>query len=190
MVLSPGHWIMLSEGLNNDDLMVNHLTLANIHLDDANVKEFCKVWECQSQKNTKMYCAYCDLWHLQVISLVESVHLSGLGHCGHYTTYSSFPDMDTEVWTCLKVQYKITFCRVGVETRKLINCDIIVAYISSSCSYSYLTGHPQLLSCPDSPHSSFVILRSLAHFTITSSLSFNVCCPSSKLSVSFHATWK
>ena len=82
-----------------------------------------------------------------------------------------------------------TFCRVGSETRKLINCDIIVAYISS-CSYSYLTGHPQLLSCPDSPHSSFVILRSLAHFTITSSLSFNVCCSSSKLSVPFHATWK
>ena len=42
----------------------------------------------------------------QVSSLVESVHLSGLGHCGHYTTYTAFPDMNKEVWTCLKVRCK------------------------------------------------------------------------------------
>ena len=52
MVLSPEHWIMLSDSLSNDDLKVKHLTLANIHLDDPNVKEFCKVGECR--KNTKI----------------------------------------------------------------------------------------------------------------------------------------
>ena len=50
MVLPPGHWIMLSDCLSNDDLKVKHLTMANIHLDDANVKEYCKVGEYR--KNT------------------------------------------------------------------------------------------------------------------------------------------
>ena len=43
MVLSPAHWIMLSDNLSNDDLKVKHLSLANIHLDDDNVKHYCKV---------------------------------------------------------------------------------------------------------------------------------------------------
>lgn len=43
MVLSPAHWIMLSDNLSNDDLKVKHLSLANIHLDDDNVKQYCKV---------------------------------------------------------------------------------------------------------------------------------------------------
>ena len=43
MVLSPAHWTMLRENLSNDDLTVKHLSLANIHLDDGNVKEYCKV---------------------------------------------------------------------------------------------------------------------------------------------------
>ena len=31
-----------------------------------------------------------------------SLHLAGLGQCGHYTTYSSYPDMDTDLWPALK----------------------------------------------------------------------------------------
>ena len=46
MVLSPDQWTMLSDNLN-DDLKVKHLSLANIHLDDDNVKQYCKV-ECQN----------------------------------------------------------------------------------------------------------------------------------------------
>ena len=34
---------------------------------------------------------------------VESVEVSCLGRCGEFHTYSQFPDMDTDVWTTIKV---------------------------------------------------------------------------------------
>ena len=43
MVLSPAHWMMLSDHFGKDDHKVMHLTLSNIHLDDDNVEHFCKV---------------------------------------------------------------------------------------------------------------------------------------------------
>merc|ERR1712242_542993 len=58
---------------------------------------------------------------IQVSSLVESVHLSGLGHCGHYTTYTAFPDMNKEVWTCLKESLLNDYNKV--KTMKLTMLD-------------------------------------------------------------------
>ena len=43
MVLSPEHWTLLGESLSKDDHKVTHLGLVNIHLDDANVEQYCKV---------------------------------------------------------------------------------------------------------------------------------------------------
>ena len=41
-------------------------------------------------------------WLVQVAAEGASLHLAGLGQCGHYTTYSSYPDMDTDLWPALK----------------------------------------------------------------------------------------
>ena len=34
---------------------------------------------------------------------VASVSLSSLGRCGEFNTYSQYPDMNSDVWTSIKV---------------------------------------------------------------------------------------
>ena len=41
--MTPKHWSNLSQALENDKSKVEKLSLCNIHIDDENVKIFCKV---------------------------------------------------------------------------------------------------------------------------------------------------
>ena len=44
MTLSGKHWTMMSEALNNDDLLkLKHLSFCNIHILDENVIQFSKI---------------------------------------------------------------------------------------------------------------------------------------------------
>ena len=40
-------------------------------------------------------------WLLQVAAQGASLHLAGLGQCGHYTTYTCYPDMEADLWPAL-----------------------------------------------------------------------------------------
>ena len=100
MVLSPEHWTTLAEYLDKDDHKVKHLSLFNIHIDDQNVQMYSQVLS----KVRKIISTMCLK---NLFFQTESVHLSGLGNCGHYTTYTEYPDMNMDLWSSIKVNKSI-----------------------------------------------------------------------------------
>ena len=129
MILQPDHWHLLSQNLGKDDHQVKHLTLCNIHLDDQNVESFSKVV-------AKVILLYKYKMHKFLILCfqVDDVVLSGVGNCGHYNTYSSYPDMNLQLWDCLKESiYKI--CKVLRFMKTHGKHNFIILYIVSEQHY-------------------------------------------------------
>ena len=58
-----------------------------------------------------------------------SLHLAGLGQCGHYTTYSSYPDMDTDLWPALMAALQGEASKVTPDTADMLD----IVHCTASC---------------------------------------------------------